>query len=76
MSNSEENLPSNDTNPGGESDVNQGSAAGQSGNSNGESEHTNSGQSGNQPLDPQHNTGHEHMRIDEEGAEIGPDDEV
>jgi hypothetical protein len=26
--------------------------------------------------DPKHNTGNEHMSVDEEGAEVGPDDEV
>jgi hypothetical protein len=26
--------------------------------------------------DPVHNTGNEHMRIDEEGAEVQPDDQV
>jgi hypothetical protein len=75
MSNLEENLPSNDNNPGGGSDANETSSGAASGNSE-SSENTNSGQPGNEPLDPQHNTGHEHMRIDEEGAEVGPDDEV
>jgi hypothetical protein len=26
--------------------------------------------------DPKHNTGNERMSVDEEGAEVGPDDEV
>lgn len=75
MSNLEENLSSNNNNPGGGSEENQNNSGAQSGQGV-SSENTNAGQSGNQPLDPQHNTGHEHMRIDEEGAEVGPDDEV
>lgn len=75
MSNLEENLSSNNNNPGGGSEENQNNSGAQS-SQGGSSENTNAGQSGNQPLDPQHNTGHEHMRIDEEGAEVGPDDEV
>jgi hypothetical protein len=34
------------------------------------------GKAGSTGIDPEHNTGNERMRIDEEGAEIGPDDEV
>jgi len=32
--------------------------------------------SGGHKSDPEHNTGNDRMRIDEEGAEIKPDDEV
>jgi len=75
MSNLEENLPGNDNNPGGGSHGNQGTTGDQSGQG-GSSDNKNAGQTENQPLDPQHNTGNKHMRIDEEGSEIGPDDEV
>lgn len=34
------------------------------------------GDAGSTGIDPEHNTGNDRMRIDEEGAEIGPDDEV
>lgn len=71
MSNIEENLPGNNNNSGSGSDENV-SNLGNTGSSN----HGDSDQSGKKPLDPKHNTGHEHMRIDEEGSEIGPDDEV
>lgn len=37
-------------------------------------ESTSSG--GSHMADPEHNTGNDRMRIDEEGAEIKPDDEV
>ncbi len=34
------------------------------------------GTDSSQKKDPAHNTGDEHMKIDEEGAEISPDDQV
>jgi hypothetical protein len=64
MSNSEENYESNNNINVNDPDEEQSETSEQS------------GDAASQGIDTEHNTGNKRMRIDEEGAEIGPDDEV
>jgi hypothetical protein len=79
MSNLEENQQSDNNSPVEKQSGRQENSSGQSDKPEDSSEETraaNSGSKNEKGVDPAHNSGHEHMRIDEEGSEIGPDDEV
>jgi hypothetical protein len=79
MSNLEENQQGDDISPVNQQSATQENSSGKSNKADDSSEASKSANSGSEKskgVDPKHNTGNEHMRIDEEGTEIGPDDEV
>jgi hypothetical protein len=79
MSNLEENQQSDNNSPVEKQSGSQENSSGQSDKPEGSSEETKAAGSGSKDqkgVDSARNSNHEHMRIDEEGSEIGPDDEV
>lgn len=79
MSNSEENQNSEGTNQKAQQGTEQENSTHKSNqpvSSSKESRSDHAGESERNIQDPEHNTGKKHMRIDEEGAEIGPNDEI
>jgi hypothetical protein len=79
MSNIEENQPAEENNPAKGQSAKQQDSTGNSNKPEDSSQETTAGNADSEQtngVDPSHNTGNKHMRIDEEGGEIGPDDQI